>query len=63
MGKKSNVNPNHYKTRRPERQGDDIVQEIHKQDYAQANAASAKAGIPNFLPGEAPVRKKIERRC
>lgn len=27
---KSNVNPDHYKTAGRERQGEDIVQEIHK---------------------------------
>ena len=54
MGKKNNVNPNHYKTRGRERQGDDIVQEIHKQEYAQAQAASGE-GTPNFIPGAVPV--------
>jgi hypothetical protein len=36
MSKKNNVNPDHYKTRGRERQGEDIVQEVHKQQYAQA---------------------------
>ncbi len=54
MGKKNNVNPNHYKTRGRERQGDDIVQEVHKQEYAQAQAATGE-GAPNFIPGAAPV--------
>ena len=49
MGKKNNVNPNHYKTRGRERQGDDIVQEVHKQEYAQAQAAAGE-GAPNFMP-------------
>lgn len=30
------VNPNHYKTAGRERPGQDIVQEIHKQKYTQA---------------------------
>lgn len=55
MGTKSNVNPNHYKTAGRERQGDDIVQEIHKQEYAQAEAARHNAGEANFIPGAAPV--------
>ena len=39
MGKKSNVNPDHYKTAGRERQGEDIAQEQHRQEYAQAKAA------------------------
>ena len=38
---KSNVNPDHYKTAGRERQGEDIVQEIHKQNLTQAEAAGA----------------------
>ncbi len=52
MGTKNNVNPNHYKTAGRERQGDDIVQEIHKQEFAQSKAS---AGKENFIPGAAPV--------
>ena len=54
---KSNVNPNHYKTAGRERQGEDIVQEIHKQKLAQEEAAHAgrQAGEQNFIPGAAPV--------
>lgn len=55
MGK-NNVNPDHYKTAGRERQGEDIVQEIHKQKYTQANADSfRKQRESNFIPGEAPV--------
>jgi len=39
VSKKVNVNPDHYKTAGRERQGDDIVQEIHRQKFAQAKAA------------------------
>ena len=35
MGKKNNVNPDHYKTAGREKPGQDIVQEIHKQKLAQ----------------------------
>ena len=53
---KSNVNPDHYKTAGRERQGEDIVQEIHKQKFTQAEAARAgQPGSPNFIPGGAPV--------
>ncbi|HUE81369.1 MAG TPA: hypothetical protein VMM84_04575 [Pyrinomonadaceae bacterium] len=43
MSKKVNVNPDHYKTAGRERQGDDIVQEIHRQKFAQAKAADKRA--------------------
>ncbi len=53
---KSNVNPDHYKTAGRERQGEDIVQEIHKQKFTQAEAArGGQPGTPNFIPGAAPV--------
>ena len=53
---KSNVNPDHYKTAGRERQGEDIVQEIHKQKFTQAEAArGGQPGTPNFIPGGAPV--------
>lgn len=60
MSKKVNVNPDHYKTAGRERQGDDIVQEIHKQKFAQAKAASRatkKAG------GKVDARKKVKARA
>ena len=53
---KSNVNPDHYKTAGRERQGEDIVQEIHKQTFTQAEAArGGQPGPQNFIPGGAPV--------
>lgn len=55
---KSNVNPNHYKTAGRERQGEEIVQEIHKQKFAQEEAAHAgqqRPGKQNFIPGGAPL--------
>ncbi len=53
---KSNVNPDHYKTAGRERQGEDIVQEIHKQKFTRAEAArGGQRGTPNFIPGAAPV--------
>jgi len=58
MGK-LNVNPDHYKTAGRERQGDDIVQEIHKQKLTQDSAAHAgQSGEPNFIPGAAPVGER-----
>jgi len=38
MSKKINVNPAHYKTAGRERQGDDVVQDIHKKEYTQSKA-------------------------
>ena len=61
MGKKSNVNPDHYKTAGRERQGEDIAQEQHRQKYAQAKAAQRKASrgksTPNLIPGAGPMGK------
>lgn len=58
---KANVNPNHYKTAGRERQGEDIVQEIHKQKLAQEEAAHAgrQTGEQNFIPGAAPVGESL----
>jgi hypothetical protein len=61
MGKKSNVNPDHYKTAGRERQGEEIAQVQHRQQYAQAKAAQRKASrgksAPNPIPGAPPMRK------
>jgi len=58
MGK-LNVNPDHYKTAGRERQGDDIVQEIHKQKLTQSDAAHpGQQSGANFIPGAAPVGER-----
>ncbi len=54
MGKKNNVNPNHYKEEGRERPGQDIVQEIHKQKYTQAQTEQRiqnSEGGSEFIPG------------
>jgi hypothetical protein len=38
MSEKNNVNPDHYKIGGRDRQGDDILQEVHKKQYAEAQA-------------------------
>ena len=51
---KSNVNPDYYKTAGREPMGRDVVQEVHRQEYAQAKAqekrneahAGARAPVP-----------------
>lgn len=56
---KSNVNPGQYKTAGRERQGEDIVQEIHKQKLTQAEAdGSGSQSTENFIPGAAPVGER-----
>jgi hypothetical protein len=64
MGKKSNVNPDHYKTAGRERQGEDIAQEQHRQKYAQAKAAQRKASrgksAANLIPGAPPTAKAVK---
>lgn len=61
MGKKSNVNPDHYKTAGRERQGEDTAHEQNRQEYAQAKAVQRKASrgksTPNLIPGAPPVTK------
>lgn len=42
MSKKSNVNPDHYKTAGRTRQGEHIVQEIQTQKYAQSRQDAAE---------------------
>jgi hypothetical protein len=54
MSKKNNVNPNHYKEKGRLRQGEDVVQEIHRQAYGEDKAAGEQGGR-NFIPGAAPV--------
>jgi hypothetical protein len=67
MGKKNNVNPDHYKEEGRERPGQDIVQEIHKQKFTQAQTEQRiqnNQGGSKFIPGggdapaitETPVR-------
>ena len=38
MSEKNNVNPGNYKVGGRDRQGEDILREAHKQQYAQAQA-------------------------
>ena len=38
MSEKNNVNPDHYKVKGRDRQGEDILQGVHKQQYAQSQA-------------------------
>ncbi|HSK74160.1 MAG TPA: hypothetical protein VK892_20840 [Pyrinomonadaceae bacterium] len=47
MGKKNNVNPDHYKTAGREKPGEDIVHEVHKQKYTQAQSSQLGS---DFMP-------------
>jgi len=54
MGKKNNVNPDHYKEEGRERPGQDINQEINKQKYTQAQTEQRiqnNEGGSEFIPG------------
>ena len=54
MGKKNNINPNHYKEEGRERPGQDIVQEIHKQKFTQSQTEQRlqnNEGSSEFIPG------------
>jgi hypothetical protein len=62
---KSNVNPNHYKVAGRERQGEDILQERHKQTHAES-LAEARIGPPGQAadaasPGQ--VTKQATKRA
>ena len=46
MSEKNNVNPDHYKVAGRDRQGEDILQEVHKQQYAQAQTKDNPKGSP-----------------
>lgn len=46
MSEKNNVNPDHYKVAGRDRQGEDILQEVHKQQYTQAQAKDNPKGSP-----------------
>lgn len=56
MGTKNNVNPNHYKEEGRERPGQDIVQEIHKQKFTQAQTEQTgkNQGGSKYIPGGDP---------
>ncbi len=57
MGTKNNVNPDHYKTAGRERPGQDIVQEIHKQKYTQAQKNQHGS---EFIPGSGKDQQEFD---
>jgi len=59
MSKKINVNPDHYKVAGRERQGEDIVQSIQRQAYAQqqAHAERWQAKQPEGAPAQEEIRQ------
>jgi hypothetical protein len=64
MSKKSNVHPDHYKTAGRSRPGEDIIQEIETQEYAQSQqdiTRHAPAAAPK-LPRKARQRGQSRKR-
>jgi hypothetical protein len=59
VSKKVNVNPDHYKTAGRERQGDDIVQEIHRQKFAQAKAETRQS---KKAAGKTKAKKSVKTK-
>ncbi len=57
MGTKNNVNPDHYKTAGRERPGQDVVQEIHKQKYTQAQK---RENDSEFVPGSGKEQQEFD---
>jgi hypothetical protein len=46
MSKKSNVHPGHYQTEGRSRPGDDLLQDLATQEYAQSQQELAKRASP-----------------
>lgn len=61
MSKKNNVNPNHYKVAGRDRQGEDILQEVNKQQYAQAQAKNNQKGSPFPTPQKEESDSKTDK--
>jgi hypothetical protein len=55
MGKKSNVNPDHYKTAGRERQGQAVLQELERQKFKEKEARLSRI---TARPAAAPRKKK-----
>lgn len=56
MSQKSNVNPDAYEQAGRDRPGDDILHQVNKQQFAQAEQGKSSGhGAENFIPGAAPV--------
>jgi hypothetical protein len=65
MARKSNVNPNHYKTAGRERQGEEVLQELHRQTYAQAKATPRVGrgkGKSKLITVAKPVKASSKRK-
>ena len=69
MSKKSNVNPDHYKTAGRSRQGENIVQDIQTQQYAQSrhdatvHASDAAAKVTTKGKATRPIGKAQKNRA
>lgn len=56
MSKQNNVNPGQYKEAGREHQGDQVLHEINKQEYAQAKKSQEiNSRIPNQDQNQAPA--------
>lgn len=62
MGKKNNVNPDHYKEEGRERPGQDIHQEINKQKFTQAQTRQTGKNLSGskYIPGSGDARRITE---
>jgi hypothetical protein len=50
MARKSNVNPDHYKTAGRDPQGQAVLQEVERQKFKEAAAKTSRAKAPKPLP-------------
>ncbi len=59
MSSKNNVNPGQYTARGSQRQGEDIVPEIEKNEFAQASSSDQKQRKQqNLIPAAKPLDKE-----
>ncbi len=63
MSKHNNVNPGQYKEGGRERQGDDVLHEVHKQQYAQAEKAKQENSVIPNQHNETPAGGGGENRA
>ena len=62
MSKQNNTNPDFYNEGDRNHQGEGIVHDEHKQRMGQEKARQGDEGSENFIPGEAPVGEKSDKK-
>lgn len=61
MSKHSNVNPDHYKTRGREPQGQEVLHELHRQKLTREQAElEEQSALPPQIPGTTGKKREPE---